>query len=160
MTHRFPLRREIKSYAKKLMMNPLCLRATLMLVCMTVGLFGIRTVTGANLTMGLVNLADYADTATGFYRNSEGFSLILICKLGALICYVGLHISVKQDVSSPVQDLFHLRTCSVSVFSKEKSHQLRMYSIIRAKVSTKETADEVTVHRGVVTWEVDVFEAA
>ena len=49
------------------MMNPLCLRATLMLVCMTVGLFGIRSVTGSNLSMGLVNLADYADTATGIY---------------------------------------------------------------------------------------------
>ena len=94
MTHRFPLRRSIKSYAKKLMMNPLCLRATLMLVCMTVGLFGIRTVTGANLTMGLVNLADYADTATGFYRNSEGFSLIFRMDLTQMV--LAIPVSYEQ----------------------------------------------------------------
>lgn len=85
MTHRFPLRREIKSQAKKLMMNPLCLRATLMLVCMSVGLFGIRSVTGSNLTMGLVNLADYADTATGIYPNAEGFSIILRMDLTQMV---------------------------------------------------------------------------
>ena len=85
MTHRFPLRREIKSRAKKLMMNPLCLRATLMLVCMTVGLFGIRSVTGSNLSMGLVNLADYADTATGIYPNAEGFSIILRMDLTQMV---------------------------------------------------------------------------
>ena len=85
MTHRFPLRREIKSYAKKLMMNPLCVRATLMLVCMSVGLFGIRSVTDSNLTMGLVNLADYADTATGIYPNAEGFSIILRMDLTQMV---------------------------------------------------------------------------
>ena len=89
-THRFPLRREIKSQAKKLMMNPLCIRATLMLVCMTVGLFGIRSVTGSNLTMALVNLADYADTATGFYRNAEGFSLILRMDLTQMVLAIPL----------------------------------------------------------------------
>ena len=85
MSYRFPLRREIKSYAKKLMMNPLCLRATLMLVCMSVGLFGIRSVTGSNLTMGLVSLADYADTATGIYPNAEGFSIILRMDLTGMV---------------------------------------------------------------------------
>ena len=85
MTHRFPLRREMKSYAKKLMMNPLCLRATVMLVCMTVGLFGLRMVTNANLSMGLVNLADYADTATGIYPNAEGFSIILRMDLTQMV---------------------------------------------------------------------------
>lgn len=77
MTHRFPLRREIKALAKRIMTNPLCMRATLMLVSLTVAFFGIRYLTNSNLTMGLVNLADYADTATGFYRNDEGFSIIL-----------------------------------------------------------------------------------
>lgn len=90
MTHRFPLRREMKTQAKRLMMNPLCLRATLMLVCMTVGFFGIRTVTGSNLTMGLVNLADYADTATGFYQNAEGFSLIFRMDLTGMVLAIPL----------------------------------------------------------------------
>ncbi|MBR5534350.1 MAG: DUF975 family protein [Ruminiclostridium sp.] len=67
------------------MMNPLCLRATLMLVCMSVGLFGIRSVTGSNLTMGLVSLADYADTATGIYPNAEGFSIILRMDLTGMV---------------------------------------------------------------------------
>ena len=46
------------------------------------------------------------------------------------------------------------------VFSKEEGYQLRVYGLVRAEVSAKETADEVSIYRSVVSWEMDVFETS
>jgi hypothetical protein len=46
----------------------------------------------------------------------------------------------------------------MTVLCEEKGHQLRVYGLVVAEVSAEETADEVSVYRSVVAWEMDIFE--
>ena len=48
----------------------------------------------------------------------------------------------------------------MSVLGKEKRHQLRMHAFIVAEVSAEEAADEVSVDRSVISWEMYVFKTA
>lgn len=73
---RFPHRREIKFAAKRMMMHPVCLRVTLLLVCLSVAFYGIRYLAGGTLTYGVMNLADYSGTQSGIFFNDQGFSII------------------------------------------------------------------------------------
>ena len=59
---RFPHRREIKFVAKRIMMHPVCMRVTLLLVCIGVAFYGIRYLAGGTLSYGVMNLADYSST--------------------------------------------------------------------------------------------------
>ena len=46
----------------------------------------------------------------------------------------------------------------MSVFCKEQGHELWVHGLVRAEVSSEETADEVSVDRRVVSWKMYVFE--
>ena len=73
---RFPHRREIKFVAKRIMMHPVCMRVTLLLVCISVAFYGIRYLAGGTLTYGVMNLADYSGTQSGNFFNEQGFSIL------------------------------------------------------------------------------------
>ena len=73
---RFPHRREIKFVAKRIMMHPVCMRVTLLLVCISVAFYGIRYLAGGTLTYGVMNLADYSGTQSGIFFNEQGFSIL------------------------------------------------------------------------------------
>ena len=63
-------------------------------------------------------------------------------------------------MASSIQGRFQLRCSSMTVFREKKCYQLGVYSFIGAEVSPEETADEVSVYRSIVTWEMDVFKTA
>ena len=46
----------------------------------------------------------------------------------------------------------------MSVFGKEKCHQLRVDGLVAAEITSKETADELSIDRSVIPWEVYVFD--
>jgi len=48
----------------------------------------------------------------------------------------------------------------MAVFREKKGHELRMYGLVRTEVSAEETAYQVAVYRGVIAWEMYVFEIA
>ena len=48
----------------------------------------------------------------------------------------------------------------MAVFGEKKGHQLRVYILIAAEVSAEEPADQISVDRGVIPWEMDIFESA
>ena len=73
---RFPHRREIKFVAKRIMMHPVCMRVTLLLVCISVAFYGIRYLAGGTLSYGVMNLADYSSTQSGIFFNDQGFSIL------------------------------------------------------------------------------------
>lgn len=77
MKNKLPHRIHIKRYAKQVMMHPTAMRATLLFVCVLMAFFGIRYLTNGTLSYALVDLSQYANTATGIYFTEEGFSLIL-----------------------------------------------------------------------------------
>ena len=76
MTQQLPPRRELKFRAKKQMLYPICMRVTLFLVCIQLALLGLRYLLGGTLTYALMDLNQYADTASGIYVTQEGFSII------------------------------------------------------------------------------------
>lgn len=76
MTKRLPPRREIKFLAKRMMGHPLCLRVTIVLVCVQLAFYGVRLLTGGTLTYMVADLAQYADTANGIFFNDQGFSIL------------------------------------------------------------------------------------
>lgn len=71
-----PPRWEMKRQAKGWMLHPVCLRSTLLLVSVSMGLLGLRMFLDGNLTYAIGSLEAYGDSATGFYTTQEGFSLI------------------------------------------------------------------------------------
>lgn len=76
MKQNLPTRREMKFLAKRLMMHPICMRVTLLLVCVQLAFYGLRVFCGGTLTYGLAKLSEYGDTASGIYFNAEGFSIL------------------------------------------------------------------------------------
>ena len=54
--------------------------------------------------------------------------------------------------------MLHLWGRSVTVLCEEKCYKLRMYGFIGTEISAEETADEITVYRCVVAWEMYIFE--
>ena len=87
---RFPHRREIKFVAKRIMMHPVCMRVTLLLVCISVAFYGIRYLAGGTLSYGVMNLADYSSTQSGIFFNDQGFSILfrmdLYLERGCSLC--------------------------------------------------------------------------
>lgn len=69
--------RIFKSDARQLMRYPGCLHVALIVTGLYLVFLGLRSTLGANLTYALADLSKYQDTATGFYPNEQGFSLIL-----------------------------------------------------------------------------------
>lgn len=90
MNNRVPPGREMKIRAKRLMIHPMVVRATLLMVCIQMAVFGVRYLMDANLTYALVNLANYADTTTGIYPNAEGFSIIFRMDLTQMVLAIPL----------------------------------------------------------------------
>lgn len=73
----FPSSRALKWEARQLMRYPGCLHVALIVTGLYLVFLGLRSTLGANLTYALADLSKYQDTATGFYPNEQGFSLIL-----------------------------------------------------------------------------------
>lgn len=48
----------------------------------------------------------------------------------------------------------------MAIFCKEKRYKLRVDLLVAAEVSSEETADQVSIDRSVVAWEMYVFKAA
>lgn len=78
-------RRELKMLAKRLMFHPICMRVTLLLVGLQVAFVGLRYLLGATLTYGVASLAQYGDTVSGIYFNSEGFSILFRMDLTQMV---------------------------------------------------------------------------
>lgn len=78
-------RRELKMLAKRLMFHPICMRVTLLLVGLQVSFVGLRYLLGATLTYGMASLAQYGDTVSGIYFNSEGFSILFRMDLTQMV---------------------------------------------------------------------------
>lgn len=87
---RMPPRRGMKIVAKRLMLHPLCMRLSLLLVSVSVALYGLRYLLGATLTYGLMDLNQYSDTASGIYWNQEGVSILFRMDLTQMILAVPL----------------------------------------------------------------------
>lgn len=90
MTKKLPPRREMKFLAKRLMLNPICMRVTLVLVCVEVAFFGLRYLFGGVLTYGLMDLAQYADTASGIYFNAGGLIVLFRMDLTQMVLAIPL----------------------------------------------------------------------
>ena len=71
--------------AKRLMFHPICMRVTLLLVGLQVAFVGLRYLLGATLTYGVASLAQYGDTVSGIYFNSEGFSILFRMDLTQMV---------------------------------------------------------------------------
>lgn len=76
MRDHFPPGRDLKMQARRVMVNPLCIRVTLLFVGLEVAFVGLRYLLGGTVGYYMTNLSDYANSATGFYQTNEGFSLI------------------------------------------------------------------------------------
>lgn len=90
MNNNLPHRRELKFRAKQFMLHPVCVRVTLLLVCVQIAFFGLRYLFNGTLSYALVNLADYANTATGIYFNEQGFSIIFRMDLTQMVLAIPL----------------------------------------------------------------------
>lgn len=75
-TSSIPLRREVKLRARRLMLNLLSLRVTLVLVAVSMACFGLRYLLGGTLGLTLASLSAYGDTQSGFYVLDEGINVI------------------------------------------------------------------------------------
>jgi hypothetical protein len=42
----------------------------------------------------------------------------------------------------------------VPVLCEKQGHKLRMHALVVAEISTEETADEIAIDRGIVSWEM------
>lgn len=66
MKQNLPTRREMKFLAKRLMMHPICMRVTLLLVCVQLAFYGLRVFCGGTLTYGLANSLSMGIRPAGF----------------------------------------------------------------------------------------------
>ena len=89
----------------------------------------------------------------------ELLTLLIPGQLGALVGNVGIHVAVQQDGFPLPERLLHERRRPVTVFRKQKGHQLGVHGVIGAKIPPQETGNEVSVDRGVITGEMDVFQS-
>lgn len=80
-----PPRREIKFQAKRWMLHPVCLRVTLLLVSVTLGLFGLRMLLDGNLSYLVGSLEKYGDSNTGIYRVEDGFNVLFRMDLAGIV---------------------------------------------------------------------------
>lgn len=90
MTKKMPHRREMKILAKRLMLNPICMRVTLLLVGLQVAFYALRYFLGATLTYGLMDLSQYSDTVSGIYWNQEGVNILFRMDLPQMILAIPL----------------------------------------------------------------------
>ena len=90
MIYQFPPRRELKFRAKRTMIHPASMRATLFVVCLMMAVFGLKYLLNANLTYALVDLNQYKDTATGITFNDNGFSVIFRMDLTQMVLAIPL----------------------------------------------------------------------
>ena len=90
MTYQKPPRRELKFLAKRLILHPTCLRVTLLLVSIQIGLFAVRSLLGGTMTYNLVDLAEYGSTASGIYFTASGFNLIFRMDLTQTLMAISL----------------------------------------------------------------------
>lgn len=88
----------------------------------------------------------------------ESIGFILILYLRALICYVGIDISVQKHMASCVQDILHAWCGAVPVFGKKKGHELRVYHFVASEISAQEAAYEISVYGSVITWKMNILE--
>ena len=90
MTNQLPPRRGMKFLAKRLMIQPICMRVTLVLVCVEMALFGLRYLFGGVLTYGMVDLSQYGATTSGIYFNPEGVSILFRMDLTQMVLAIPL----------------------------------------------------------------------
>ena len=90
MSLKLPPRREMKMQARRLMINPVSIRASLLLACAAMAVFGLRYLLNGTLTYNLVSLADYGETASGVYVQEEGINLIFRMDLTGLVLALAL----------------------------------------------------------------------
>ena len=85
MTLTLPSRRELKLQARRTMIHPLCLRASLLLFCAGMVFFALRYLLNGTLSYSLVSLAKYGETASGVYFQDGGVELIFRMDLTGLV---------------------------------------------------------------------------
>ena len=90
MTNQMPPRRGMKLLAKRMMLNSVCMRVTLVVVCVEMALFGLRYFFGGVLSYGLVSLAEYGATTSGIYFYPEGFSILFRMDLTQMVLAIPL----------------------------------------------------------------------
>ena len=88
----------------------------------------------------------------------ESLGLSIIFDLRALICYVGIDVSVQKHMASCVQNFLHAGCGSVPVFGEKKGYKLRMYSLVASEISAQETAYEISIYGSVIAWKMNIFE--
>ena len=81
-------------------------------------------------------------------------------QFGALVGDIGVHIAVQQNRFALLQSLLDARARAVTVFGKKEGDQLRMHLIVGPEVSAKETGNEVSVDRSLITGKMNVFQTA
>lgn len=100
-----PPRQAIKQQAKGWMLHPVCLRVTLLLVSVSMGLFGLQMLLGGSLSYLIGDLERYGDSSTGIFRTSEGFNLIFRMDVAGIVMalpvsFAKLRMTVAMNVLS------------------------------------------------------------
>lgn len=98
-----PPRREIKQQAKGWMLHPVCLRVTLLLVSVTMGLFGLQMLLDGNMGYLIGSLDKYGGSSTGIYRVEDGFNVIFRMDLAGVVLalpvsYAKLRVFIAMNV--------------------------------------------------------------
>ena len=88
MSYQAPLRREIKTQAKRMMLNLLSLRVTLVVVGAQMAFFFLRILCNGTLRLTMANLSAYGDTSSGFYVLDEGINVIFRMDLTGMVAAV------------------------------------------------------------------------
>ena len=90
MSYQAPLRREIKTQAKRMMLNLLSLRVTLVVVGAQMAFLFLRILCNGTLRLTMANLSAYGDTASGLYVLDEGINLIFRMDLTGMVAAVSM----------------------------------------------------------------------
>ena len=90
MSYQAPLRREIKTQAKRMMLNLLSLRVTLVVVGVQMAFFFLRILCNGTLRLTMANLSAYGDTASGVYVLDEGINVIFRMDLTGTVAAVSM----------------------------------------------------------------------
>ena len=138
-------RRELKMLAKRLMFHPICMRVTLLLVGLQVAFVGLRYLLGATLTYGVASLAQYGDTVSGIYFNSEGFSILFRMDLTQMVLAIPVtYAQLIRFVVFSVVVLLILAPIRLGVMEKYWSMLLSLIHILHTTQPGRAFPSEIT----------------
>ena len=92
------------------------------------------------------------------YPGPESLSLLVIRQFGALISDVGIHIPVQKDSLTSRKYISDSSSCAMPVFSEQQGHELGMNRLNRSEIPPEEPAYEFSVHRSIITGEMDILQ--